>query len=301
MPKLYTKDTWTDEVLADDALYKITDPAGDPIPGSVTDLTTAIAALNSLLEILETGSKISLITDVSVAGTPLTATRMNNIEDGIDALDDLLVALQAVDNTGWTPARETWAYASATTITVPSGAVSKYSVGTKIRYQNNDSGTYLYDYIVGVADTLLTVVGDAVPNATLTDNYYSNVESPIGFPHWFNWTATYTGFSTAPTDVLSRFCIVGNILHFVHNEGTNGTSNANYFGVSLPVPAKTVANSYWGGMCFFAIDNTAQITTACRWNIDSAGTSVFLYTNMGTGAWTTSGGKRARLQGWYEI
>ncbi len=90
MPKLYTKDTWTDEVLADDALHKITDPAGDPIPGSVTDLTTAIAALNSLLEILETGSKISLITDVSVAGTSLNAARMNNIEDGIDTLDDSL-------------------------------------------------------------------------------------------------------------------------------------------------------------------------------------------------------------------
>ena len=82
---------------------------------------------------------------------------------------------------GWIDANETWAYASATTITVPSGAASKYGVGDKIRFQNNDSGTYLYAWIITVADTLLTVTGDAVPNATLTDNYYSHEFNPIGF------------------------------------------------------------------------------------------------------------------------
>lgn len=99
MAKLYTKNTWVDEVLTEAALHEITDPAGDPIPGSVTDLTTAIAALNSLLDILATGSKISLLTDVAVAGTALTAARMNNIEDGVDALDTLL---DSVNNSGIT-------------------------------------------------------------------------------------------------------------------------------------------------------------------------------------------------------
>jgi hypothetical protein len=123
-----------------------------------------------------------------------------------------------VDNTGWTPARETWQYASATTITVPSGAVSKYSVGTKIRYQNNDSGTYLYDYVIGVADTLLTVVGDAVPNATLTDNYYSNAVSPVGFPsNGFSlgtptWTTSGTAFTNQPIENDWRFVINGGLV-----------------------------------------------------------------------------------------
>jgi len=204
---------------------------------------------------------------------------------------------------GWIPARQSWTYASATTITVPSGAALIYSVGDKIRFKQGAG--YKYFYIIAVADTLLTVTGGsdytvATPTA-ITDIYYSKQATPVDFPIWFNWSPTYTGFSTAPTDTLSRFCIIGRVCYFVHNEGTNGTSNANSFSVLLPVVANTVAGSYWGGMCFFAIDNTAQITTACRWNIDSAATSVFLYTNMGTGAWTTSGGKRARLQGWYEI
>ena len=95
-------------------------------------------------------------------------------------------------NDGWVPIDGTFTYASATTINVSSGAAAIYSVGDKIRFQNNDSGTYLYGYIITIADTLLTIVGDAVPNATLTDAYYSKIANPLGFPHWFS-------ISTAPT------------------------------------------------------------------------------------------------------
>ena len=103
---------------------------------------------------------------------------------------------------GWIDANEMWTYASATTITVPSGAANKYRKGDKIRLQNNDSGTYLYFYIITVADTLLTVTGGsdyAVPNATITDNYYSHSTSPIGFPDYFNYTPSLYAVTTNPT------------------------------------------------------------------------------------------------------
>ena len=58
---------------------------------------------------------------------------------------------------GWMPAEETWTYASATTITVPSGAASKYSKGDKIRLKQGAG--YKYFYVVGIADTVLTVTG----------------------------------------------------------------------------------------------------------------------------------------------
>ena len=117
---------------------------------------------------------------------------------------------------GWTPITGTFTYASATTINVSSGAAAIYSVGDKIRYQNNDSGTWLYDYVITIADTLLTVAGDAVPNATLTDAYYSKIEHPQGFPHIFSYTPVVTGNGggTAPTYSVndSKFTINGRLV-----------------------------------------------------------------------------------------
>ena len=119
-------------------------------------------------------------------------------------------------NDGWVPIDGTFTYASATTINVSAGAASIYSVGDKIRYQNNDSGTYLYDYIVIIADTLLTVAGNTVPNATLTDAYYSKIATPLNFPHWFAYTPTITGNGggTAPTysSNTSYFYMLGRVI-----------------------------------------------------------------------------------------
>ncbi len=72
--KLYTPNEWTDEVLASDALYNILQSDDTPIHEEV---------------------KIELDTEVGTAGTAVNAERMNNIEDGIDALDDLLVEMQS--------------------------------------------------------------------------------------------------------------------------------------------------------------------------------------------------------------
>lgn len=68
----YTKTVWTDEVLSEDARYDIKDNDGNPINETV---------------------QIELVTDVVTAGTSITAERMNNIEDGLEAVHD------TVDNT----------------------------------------------------------------------------------------------------------------------------------------------------------------------------------------------------------
>jgi len=108
---------------------------------------------------------------------------------------------------GWNSITGTFTYNSATSLNVSSVAASIYKKGDRLRYQNNDSGTYLYNYIIGIADTLLTVVGDTVPNATLTDNYYSNY-SAIGFPDYFNYTPTGPNNTT----LTGRFSINGRTL-----------------------------------------------------------------------------------------
>jgi hypothetical protein len=83
---------------------------------------------------------------------------------------------------GWKLANEAWAYASASTITVPTGAASRYSVGDKIKITQT---TVKYFYVTAVADTVLTVTGGTdytVANAAISANYYSKMASPVGFP-----------------------------------------------------------------------------------------------------------------------
>lgn len=90
---------------------------------------------------------------------------------------------------GWTSVSDTWVYASATTITVPSGAASIYSVGDKLKMTN--TGTK-YNYVTGVADTVLTVAGNGVANAAITAPKYSKSQTPLDFPATFSWTPVWT-------------------------------------------------------------------------------------------------------------
>lgn len=91
--------------------------------------------------------------------------------------------------TGWIEANETWTYASANAITVPSG--SKYQEGDKFKLVAN--GVVLQGYIVGVVDSLLTVAGDTLTNHTFSDNFYSRADNPLGFDHWFDLSPTWGG------------------------------------------------------------------------------------------------------------
>jgi len=70
MTKLYTKNTWADEVLSDAERYDILDDDSIAIYEDV---------------------QINLATSVVTAGTAVDAAKMNNIENGIDGLDDLVV------------------------------------------------------------------------------------------------------------------------------------------------------------------------------------------------------------------
>jgi len=115
----------------------------------------------------------------------------------------------AINNieTGWIPANETWTYASATTITVPTGATSKYKVGDKIKFTQT---TVKYFYVTAVTSTLLTVTGGTnytVANAAISANYYSRVENPLGFPAYHSYTPNWATSGTPP--VLGNGVLTG--------------------------------------------------------------------------------------------
>lgn len=161
----------------------------------------------------------------------------------VDAIGTGLATLELAASNGWIPVNETWTYASATTITVPSGAASKYKKGDKIRYKQG--GGYKYEYVITVTDTLLTVTGGSdytVANATITDIYYSHELNPIGFPESFNWTPTAGGITKGNGVTVSTFNIIGNVVNFYVAFTLGSTSaitgrNSYTLPVSASIPA----------------------------------------------------------------
>lgn len=115
---------------------------------------------------------------------------------------------------GWIAANQTWTYASATTITVPSGAASIYSKGDKIKLTQT---TVKYFYVVTVADTVLTVTGGSnytVADAAISANFYSKAMSPLNFPQWFAYAPaisneTDTQPSIGSGTIAGRFALMG--------------------------------------------------------------------------------------------
>ena len=136
---------------------------------------------------------------------------------------------------GWIPASETWTYASASTITVPSGAASKYSIGDKIKWTQTG---VRYGVIVAVADTLLTIqvtTDYVVSDAAISANYYSKQLNPLGYPHWFNtatpsFTVAYfdDGAGGQPSVTQSRINISGRTV-YIHLHGTGSKAGTDKY------------------------------------------------------------------------
>lgn len=184
----------------------------------------------------------------------LTSPKINE-DVALTATATQLNAQVLATNDGWTSADESWAYASASTITVPSGAAAKYSKGDKIKL--TQSATVKYFYVKSVADTVLTVTGGSdytVADATISANFYSHQSSPIGFPAYFNTTATTfnatyvdNGSGGTISTSTSRFTISGNICIWTYKTGEGykvGTNNT--FQLTIPSALPTSALSFTG-------------------------------------------------------
>ena len=92
---------------------------------------------------------------------------------------------------GWTPGG-TATYASVNTITVLTGAGSKYQIGMWVKFTQT---TVKYFKILAISDTVLTFLVNTdhtVANAAITDFYYSAQECPVGVSDGFNYTPTIT-------------------------------------------------------------------------------------------------------------
>jgi hypothetical protein len=141
MSKQYTKNTWLDEVLAGSETFNLKQGASTLFSGVTFELATA----------------------VTTAGSAVNASRMNNIEDGVDDLDTRLNTM------------------ATQTKTISSGAITLDTITTKVtKVTVANEGTVAYDTlstITGGDDgDILILVGTSGDVTTLDTS--GNIEQP---------------------------------------------------------------------------------------------------------------------------
>ena len=197
---------------------------------------------------------------------------------------------------GWIPAEQTWTYASATTITVPSGAASLYQKGDKIKLTQT---TVRYFYITAVADTLLTVTGGSsytVADAAITSPYYSHVENPMGFPiDGFSFVPTISTTANAGTFSNVKFKLVGDTCFYKGRITYANALGSGNLTITTPMTMTTLAATIPIGMAHYfntsvadvrCFVNTVSTTTISFHYMD--GNSSFTGTLVNSGAWSSS-------------
>lgn len=216
-----------------------------------------------------------------------TAAELDTGTDDAKFATALAIAGRA-EKDGWTPAREAWTYNAADKINVPAGAVSKYQKGDRIKFTQT---TVKYAVIVDVADTLLTIAINTdyvVANAAITLPYYSHEVNPLGYPGWFAYTSTLTGFSANPSGVITRFNILGNMCTAQAWDSGAGTSNATTKTWTAPVANTAPRQS---GVNTWGLDNNVVIHA--QHIIGQSSNVVSSYVGLPVGTlWTASGNCR---------
>jgi len=183
---------------------------------------------------------------ISVAGVPTWAAKAPDA-DKLDNLDSTYFMPVSYKD-GWIPVTGTFSYASASTITVPSGAAAVYSLYDKVKFTQH--GVTKYGYVYPTSDTLLTFYAGSdfsIENTSaypITNAYYSHAASPVGFPQWFDYTPILTvSGGTAPTyaTFINRYCMVGKMVTVYGQwyNGSGGTAGAgtNQIVITLPITA----------------------------------------------------------------
>src|SRR5574344_506937 len=137
--------------------------------------------------------------------TQIKAVDLNKMDKGIYEL-----------TTGWISADETWTYSSVDdptgVITIVGDKTGKYSLGMRIKFTNNSN--VIYGIITKISysspNTTLTFLHEINPsnslalhlmaNSAITNNYYSSMKVPYGFPLEENkWTITYINTTNQAT------------------------------------------------------------------------------------------------------
>jgi len=208
---------------------------------------------------------------------------------------------------GWDFLATEGTYVSATSLTIAGDFTAVLQKGQPFKCTNL---TTKYGYILsssfGAGVTTITLVANGdfnIVNTTITDVRISNSPQPYGFPVWFSYTPTVTGFSVNPTSIY-RFKIANGtatVVGIVAAFGTSGGGSATLYQVTSPVVAKTVSGAQWfGAMPYFQNSGATVAVMGLIFTV-SASSTIQLFTNTSGAAWGATLAKGANFQLDYEI
>lgn len=237
---------------------------------------------------------------------------MINLQELLEKLRPEMVGIsrRARYQDGWLDVDESATYASATSITLAVDVQDMFPTGCRVRLKQS-AGTWKYFTVVSssvdVSDILtLNLLGGSdysVANEAISRmqvSYMSGAQP--GWPGWFNYSPTLTGWSVTPPTYIYRFAPIGRKITLIIAQQANGTSNATSVAGSLPVAAASVSGSNLTWLSTgLGVDNGVTLTIPIRVDIVSGNTLFGCYTNMASGAWTASGNKRVYFQIDYEF
>jgi len=179
-----------------------------------------------------------------------------------------LLGVAELLNSGWVLVTDSWAYASASTITVPSGAASIYNVGMSIRWKQG--GGYKYGAIKTVADTLLTIIVNTsytVAEAAITDVAYTTSSVALGLPGRYTFTPSWTNLTVGAGTNVGYLSVVGRQIRLVGKFTFGGSSAVGTDPrIALPVDNVNSTLQFIGDAGYF--DSNAALTYYGRMRSD---------------------------------
>lgn len=201
---------------------------------------------------------------------------------------------------------ETWTYASGSgggtaTFTVTGDLTAKYTKGTRIKLTQT---TVKYFVVaassVSSGTTTVTITAGSsytLANAAISANFHSYMANPQGYPGWFNFAPSLTGFSGTPTVNVARFMVIGNTC-FIKLDGT-GTSDATTAGFTAPISTTSQTNNDMAALA--VTNNSLSLAQPGDAYLSGAGTVWGVYRDSTGTSWTNSGTKAFRIYGSFEF
>lgn len=206
---------------------------------------------------------------------------------------------------GWLKSAVDWTRTGNHTFTTSGDTTSVYQKGTRIRYKQG--GSYEYGVVASSSHAAGTTTVNLVPNtdfemaaSTVTDNYFSYMQTPVGYPTWFAYTPTWGGVST-PSGAITRFKIDGTAVTVFLWMPNVATGTATTFNMTGPVTSANISNSLWITRLGYAEDNGSASTGLDYARIGNNSAQIDFYRSSGSSNWTNSTQRRVGVTHTYEF